>query len=67
MQREAPRETVGGLVAPFMILVNCDTSIGQAVHGVALDAVEPAYLLLFAGLGGVAVALGLRWFTKMRR
>lgn len=67
LQREAPREMVGKLVALFMTMVNCATPIGQAVYGVALDAVEPAYLLLFAGLGGVAVALGLRWFTKTRR
>ena len=67
MQREAPRETVGKLVALFMTMVNCATPIGRAVYGVALDAVEPAYLLLFAGLGGAAVALGLRWFTKKRR
>ena len=67
LQREAPREMVGKLVALFMMMVNCATPIGQAVYGVALDAVEPAYLLLFAGLGGVAVALGLRWFTKTRR
>lgn len=67
LQREAPREMVGKLVALFMTLVNCATPIGQAVYGVSLDAVEPVYLLLFAGLGGVAVALGLRWFTKTRR
>lgn len=67
LQREAPREMVGKLVALFMTLANCATPIGQAVYGVSLDAVEPAYLLLFAGLGGVAVALGLRWFTKTRR
>ena len=67
LQREAPREMVGKLVALFMTLVNCATPIGQAVYGVALDTAEPACLLLFAGLSGVAVALGLRWFTKTRR
>ena len=67
LQREAPREMVGKLVALFMTLANCATPIGQAVYGVALDTAEPACLLLFAGLSGVAVALGLRWFTKTRR